>query len=169
MSILIKSILFSYRFKISIPVNKRIGVALSNCTHINSSLHLEISLNTPCCTPRVLDIPELNSLFISISSCQYCVVNILSGLSTVSNSVNTSCIVFESSYNLEWDGNGSCIIESFSEFIFISLRDVIASMSAISNWDIWSMNAWICFGYIWIGNTWLEPTNVFNIFESMRW
>jgi len=150
-------------------VNKRIWVALGNSAHINISFHFKISLSSPCSTPWIFNIPELLSILRSKSCCQDCVVDILSSLSTIINTVDTSCIILESCDNLEGDWNRSDIVESFCHLDFITLSDVEASVSAISNWNLWSVDTWISFCYIWVSGISLKPSNMFDILKSMRW
>ena len=135
-------------FEISHVLNKRVGVALSDGAHVGSSFHHEVSIWAPGGTPRVLDIPEINALISSVSSCQDGMVNILSTFSTVGNWVNTSSIVLETSNNLEWNGNGTSVVESFCQFLLISLSNVIASVSAIAGNNFFSMNARVSFSNI---------------------
>ena len=46
----------------ALGINEGVGVALSNSAHVCSSLHLEISVGSPIFTPRVLYVPEFNSV-----------------------------------------------------------------------------------------------------------
>lgn len=154
-------------FEVSHSVNERIWVALSDSAHVSTSLDLEVSTDSPWCSPRVLDIPELHSFFLSETCGQNCVVNILSSLSTVVNWVDTSCIVLESSDNLEGHRDGSSIIESFSEFVFVTLSNIIAAVSAISNWNFGSVDTWVGNSLVGISKVRFQATSVSNIFESM--
>lgn len=119
-------------------VNKRIWVALGNSTHVVSSFNFEISSNSPWSSPRVLDIPESFTTIVSVSCSQNCVINIVSCLTAVVNAVNTSVVVLESSNNLEWNCNWSLFVKFLSEFFFVTLGDVIASESDVTNGNMFS-------------------------------
>lgn len=117
----------------SVGINQRIGVALSNCAHVLSTNYLEVSSISPSCSPRVLNIPEGSIALNSITSSQNSVVYILGSGSTVINSVDSAHVILEAVNDLEGNSNGASAVKSLCELDFISLSDVVASMSYISN------------------------------------
>lgn len=74
---------------------------MGNGAHVDSSLDFEIPLHTPSGSPGVLDVPKVLSTFVSVSSGQDCVVDVIGSLSAVVNAVNTSVVVLESADDLE--------------------------------------------------------------------
>jgi hypothetical protein len=61
------------------------------------------------------------------------VVYILGSGSTVINSVDSAHVILEAVNDLEGNSNGASAVKSLCELDFISLSDVVASMSYISN------------------------------------
>lgn len=96
-------------------------------------------------------------------------IDILSSFSTVCNTVNSSCIIFKSSNDLEWNWDWSLIPKFFSQLLFISLSDVVTSESYITNCNMFSENTWSIFSCVWISQIWFDTSNMSNILESMWW
>ncbi len=150
-------------------VDQRVWVALGNSTHVGSSFDFEEAWYPPIDSPRVLDVPEALSIIGSVSSGQNCVVNVLGCLSTVFNSVNTSVVVFESCNNLEWNCNGSFSVKLFSHLLFITLGNVVASESDITNGNVLSEDTGSVLGSVWVSQVWFNTSNVSDVFEGVRW
>jgi len=147
----------------------RVGVALGNTAHIDTSFHLEISLISPFFRPWVLDYPVVNSVFSTISNSQNSVINFFWLGSTVLRSINPWGVSWESSDDLESDRDGSVIVEMISQFNFISLSDVNRSSS---NGDAWLGSRELASSInsgVWISRFRLNTTSTWNVFECVRW
>ena len=153
--------------EVSHVVNERVWVALADSAHVVSSFHLEVAIDSPRSSPRVLDVPETCSLFNSVTSGEDGVVDIHGSSSTVVDCVDTSGIVLESSDNLEWNWDGASVVKSLSKFSLITLGDVVAAVPDIGDGDFRSVNTRKGQSLIRISGISFKAANVFNILEGM--
>lgn len=133
-------------------VDEGVGVALANSAHVSSSLHLEISSSSPGSSPRVLDVPEGSSVLDSVSGCQNGVVDVHSGLAAVVSPVDSGEVVLETGNYLEGNSNWSSIVESLCELNLISLGNVEASMTNVSNSNVLSEDTLSILGSVGVGH-----------------
>ena len=140
------------------PVDEWISIASGNCTHIYSSFNLEITANSPWASPWILHVPEILSTFIAVPCRQNCMVHVLSWLSAICNRINSSCVVLETSNGLEWYWNWSFFEQSLGQFLLITLSDIVASESDVSDRYVFSEDASSVLGSVRIVKSdWIPP------------
>lgn len=149
-------------------VNQGVGVALGDSAHVSSSLHLEETLIAPSRTPRVFDVPEVHTILRAKSSCQNCMVDVLSSGSTVASFVDTSFVVFEASNDLERNSHRSSIVETLSQLNLITLSDIESTKTHISNGNFRSVNALSILSSVGISDVRFKASGVFDVLECMR-
>lgn len=149
-------------------VDERVGVALGNSAHVASSLDPEEPVVTPGGSPRVLDVPEVNSVLSSISSGQDGVIDVLSGCAAVSDLVNSSLVVLEARDDLEGNRNGTSVVEPLSQLNLITFGDVVGSESNVSNSDLRSVNALSVLSSVGVGHVGLNSSGVPDVLKGVR-
>lgn len=161
--------IFKSGFDVIWSVNEREWVALSNTAHVDSPFDFEVPLDTPSRSPGVLDVPKVLSAFVSVSGGQDRVVDVLGSLSAIVNAVNTSVVVLESADDLEGDWNWSLVPQLFGQLLLISLGNIVASESDVSDGNVSSEVALSVLGSVWISQVAFDTSGMSNVLEGMGW
>lgn len=144
---------------------------IANCysAHVHTSFNFEESLVTPSFTPWVFNDPVVFSVFISISNCKDCMINILWLILTSIRSVYTASVISKSWDNLESNWNWSMSVDCFFQFVFISLSDIYRSSfnSKSKCWFIYCAIIGYC--KIWISYFCTNTSSSSDVFKCMRW